>query len=65
MGRAEQRNKAQKLAAHLAVTNPNRLTSACPWHCGASVKVGGSALLSHLTVCRGNPRVRNNRGNMR
>jgi hypothetical protein len=56
MGAAENRNKAQKLAAHLAVRSPIRTQSACPWHCGAMIKTGGPALMSHLTVCRGNPR---------
>ena len=56
MGRAENRNRAQSTAAHLAKASPFRTHSACPWGCGAMIKNGGERLLEHLRVCRGNSR---------
>lgn len=50
------RGKARETAAYLKKMGVERTTGQCPWGCGAPIKVGGPALLSHLTRCRGNPR---------
>lgn len=56
MGRAEQRNKSQKLAAFLAEHSPVRTHGKCPWGCGFlfAVSRNGRPLIDHLTRCRGN-----------
>ena len=53
MGAAENRAKSSAMAAHMKALGIRRTTGQCPWGCGASIRNGGEALLSHLNVCRG------------
>lgn len=56
MGRAEHKNKAQKLAAWLAEHSPRRTTGMCPNGCGHAYMVstrGQSPLIAHLNTCKG------------
>lgn len=43
----------KQMAAYMKERGIRRTTAACPWHCGAHVPIGGSALVAHLTRCQG------------
>ncbi len=53
MGAAENRAKSSAYAAYMKEHGITRTTGQCPWGCGAAVRNGGEALMSHLTRCRG------------
>lgn len=53
MGAAENRAKSSAMAAYMKAKGITRSTGQCPWGCGASIRNGGEALMSHLTGCRG------------
>lgn len=53
MGAAENRAKSSAMAAYMKQHGITRTSGACPWGCGALVRNGGEALLSHLNACRG------------
>jgi hypothetical protein len=56
-GSAKQRHgRTRELAAYLKKKGIERLTGQCPWGCGRPIKNGGEDLLSHLNLCRGNPK---------
>jgi len=46
----------QEMAAYMKKMGIKRTTGACPWHCGAFIKIGGPALLGHLNTCQGRRR---------
>lgn len=53
MGAAENRAKSAAQAAYMKERGITRTTSQCIWGCGAKIKNGGQALLTHLNVCQG------------
>lgn len=53
MGAAENRAKSAAMAAHMKERGITRTTGQCPWGCGAPIRNGGQALLTHLLRCKG------------
>lgn len=46
----------QETAAYMKKMGIQRNTGACPWGCGAQIRLGGEALILHLNNCRGSRR---------
>lgn len=47
------KTKASNHASFMKEHRVSRTSSACPWHCGAMLAIGGTALLRHLVTCEG------------
>lgn len=52
MTQADSKKNSER-AAFMKKHGIKRTTGQCPMGCGASIKIGGSALLNHLTICKG------------